>query len=214
MKLATLVTPTSPENYFNESKVSGQQAGVEYGTQEDHNTLKRRNYKKLWEEKLEEIDAEQRRKHPGRIIDHDAQEYQKYYFELDGLVEDMHAKVHNIITNQEMSFLEGYKNHMLHINRELTKYKKKIDEKEFENRRDEKIVSLQNNLEWFKKEALSLHAINLKHKEEIFLLKQQNILLAEEKSIAEQTAERIRERTIQLVKALKVASHNESNLMK
>ena len=83
----------------------------------------------------------------------------------------MHAKVHNIITNQEMSFLEGYKNHMLHINRELTKYKKKIDEKEFENRRDEKIVSLQNNLEWFKKEALSLHAINLKHKEEIFLLK-------------------------------------------
>lgn len=83
----------------------------------------------------------------------------------------MHAKVHNIITNQEMSFLEGYKNHMLHINRELTKYKKKIDEKEFENRRDEKIVSLQNNLEWFKKEALSLHTINLKHKEEIFLLK-------------------------------------------
>ena len=126
----------------------------------------------------------------------------------------MHAKVHKIITNQEMSFLEGYKNHMLHINRELTKYKKKIDEKEFENRRDEKIVSLQNNLEWFKKEALSLHAINLKHKEEIFLLKQQNILLAEEKSIAEQTAERIRERTIQLVKALKMVSQNESNLMK
>jgi len=126
----------------------------------------------------------------------------------------MHAKVHKIITNQEMSFLEGSENHMLHINRELTKYKKKIDEKEFENRRDEKIVSLQNNLEWFKKEALSLHAINLKHKEEIFLLKQQNILLAEEKSIAEQTAERIRERTIQLVKALKMVSQNESNLMK
>jgi len=74
------------------------------------------------------MDSEFRRKNPGRIIDHD-KEYQKYYFELDNLVENMHAKVQNVITKHEMSFLEGYKNHMLQISRELTKYKKKIDEK-------------------------------------------------------------------------------------
>ena len=44
------------------------------------------------------------------------------------------------IRKHEMSFVESYKNHMRKISRDMDKYKKAINEKEFTHRRDDRIV--------------------------------------------------------------------------
>ena len=77
-----------------------------------------------------------------------------------------------VLRTHEMNFLESYRNHMRHITRELDKYKKAINEKEFTGRRDDKVNKLEENMKWFKEEALSLSKLNLKLKEENFVLKQ------------------------------------------
>ena len=68
--------------------------------------------------------------------------FQKYYFELDTLVDEMQDKVGYMMRKHEMNFLESYSNHMRHINREMDKYKKALNEKEFLGRRDDRIVKL------------------------------------------------------------------------
>ena len=70
-----------------------------------------------------------------------------------------------------MNYLESYRNHMRFIGRELEKYKKALNEKEFLNRRDDKVIKLQENLQWFKNEALAQSKVNMKLKEEVFVLK-------------------------------------------
>lgn len=99
--------------------------------------------------------------------------FEKHYFELDTLVDDMQTKIENVLRTHEMNFLESYRNHMRHITRELDKYKKALNEKEFMSGRDDRVIKLQENLEWFKNEAISLSKANLKLKEENFVLKQQ-----------------------------------------
>lgn len=60
---------------------------------------------------------------------------------------------------------------MRKIQRDLEKYKKALNEKEGNHRRDDKTLKMQENIEWFKKEALELSKANFKLKEEILLLK-------------------------------------------
>ena len=161
------------------------------------------DYKQLWDEQIEQIRDASQKANPLGIPKTLDKYYHKYYFQLDSLVDDMQSRVQGVIRQHEMNFLESYRNHMRHIQRDLDKYKKALNEKEFMNRRDEKIVKLQTNVEWFKKEALALSKANLKLKEENFLLKQRNMLVEAEKVIAEQTAQKVKDRTNQLREALK-----------
>ena len=119
--------------------------------------------------------------------------FQKHYFELDSLVDEMQGKIDKVLRKHEMNFLESYRTHMRHITRELDKYKKALNEKEYSSRRDDRVIKLQENLEWFKNEALQLSKANMKLKEENFVLKQQQMMLQEEKAIAQATAQKLKE---------------------
>ena len=142
----------------------------------------------MWQTRLSELKADYLRKNPRRIGGDPDNYFEKHYFALDTLVDEMQSKIEGVLRTHEMNFLESYRHHMRHITRELDKYKKAINEKEFMGRRDDKVVKLEENLKWFKEEALSLSKLNLKLKEENFVLKQQEIILREEKSIAEAAA--------------------------
>ena len=80
---------------------------------------------------------------------------------------------------------------MRHINRDLEKYKKALNEKDFENRKDDKVQKLQEQIQWFKNEALTQSKINMKLKEENFVLKQEKLMVIEERNFAEATANKI-----------------------
>ena len=147
----------------------------------------------MWDEKLERINsalAKTRRPHDSNDL-----EFQKYYFQIDGLVDTMQENLDGVLRKHEMGYVETYRNHMRRVTRDLDKYKKALNEKEFDKRRDDRVVKLQGNVEWFKNEALELSKANLKLKEEILLLKQKCMILDEEKQIAENTAQKVKLRT-------------------
>lgn len=115
-----------------------------------YGTGDRKDYKRMWNDKLQKVEADLDRKNPHRVSTAEDRYFQKYYFELDALCDEMQDKVGYVLRKHEMNFLESYRNHMRHITRELDKYKKAINEKEFIGRRDDKLVKIQKSAEWFK----------------------------------------------------------------
>ena len=100
----------------------------------------------------------------------------------------MEQKLDIVLRSHEMNFLESYRNHMRHIKRDLEKYKKALNEKDFENRKDDKVQKLQDQIQWFKNEALAQSKLCFKLKEEKFVLEQEKMMIIEERKIAEATA--------------------------
>lgn len=68
----------------------------------------------------------------------------------------MQEDLDGVIRKHEMNFVDSYKNHMRKISREMDKFKKQLNEKEFMHKRNGRIIKLEQNVEWFKKEALDL----------------------------------------------------------
>ena len=61
-----------------------------------------------------------------------------------------------VIRKHEMNFVDSYRNHMRKISRDMDKFKKQLNEKEFMHKRNGRLIKLEQNVEWFKKEALEL----------------------------------------------------------
>ena len=68
----------------------------------------------------------------------------------------MQEDLDGVIRKQEMNFVDSYRNHMRKISRDMDKFKKQLNEKEFMHKRNGRIIKLEQNVEWFKKEALDL----------------------------------------------------------
>lgn len=97
------------------------------------------DYRKLWDDHIDQIKADYFRKNPHKVAPESDQYFQKHYFALDNMVENMEQKLDIVLRSHEMNFLESYRNHMRHIKRDLEKYKKALNEKDFENRKDDKV---------------------------------------------------------------------------
>lgn len=175
---------------------------------------KRIDFKKLWQQKIDEINKAAQKANPHHLTTEHDREFQRYYFELDGMVDTVQRDMDNVIRKHEMNFIDSYRNHMRKVQRDLDKYKKALNEKEFMAKRNGRIIRLEQNVEWFKKEALDLSNINFKLKEKNLLLKQRNMLLEQEKKVAETATLRVRERTKQLHEALKLTNLNCTDLVR
>ena len=77
----------------------------------------------------------------------------------------MQTNLDGVIRSHEKTFVGSYRSHMLNVTKDLVKYKKALNEKEFVHRRNDKIMKLQTNMDWFKSEALELSKVNFKLKE-------------------------------------------------
>ena len=62
----------------------------------------------------------------------------------------MQEDLDGVIRKQEMNFVDSYKNHMRKISRDMDKFKKQLNEKEFMHKRNGRIIKLEQNVEWFK----------------------------------------------------------------
>ena len=63
-----------------------------------------------------------------------------YLAELDGEIAGMDEKMTSTVERAENDFLVSYRGHMHRVQKELTKYKKQMTEREFMMRRDKLIV--------------------------------------------------------------------------
>ena len=79
----------------------------------------------------------------------------------------MTAQMRDTMAKHEMDFLLSYKGHMHRVTKELERYKKALNEKEFMSRREHRLVKLQGQVEWFKGEALELSKRNMQLKTDV-----------------------------------------------
>ena len=63
--------------------------------------------------------------------------------ELDECIDNMRTSMQDVMAKHEMDFLTSYKSHMYRVTKELEKYKKALNEKEFLSRREDRLVKLQ-----------------------------------------------------------------------
>lgn len=80
------------------------------------------------------------------------------------MVENLDFKIGDVIARQEMDFLASYQAHMRKIAQELEVYKRKTNENEFLIRKDDKVLKLQNQVDWFRKEAMDLAEMEKQNK--------------------------------------------------
>ena len=107
-----------------------------------------------------------------------------------------------VISGQEMDFLNSYKTHMNNVYKELERFKRKTNENEFLIRKDEKVMKLQKQADWFKKEALDLAEREKKSLTAIERLKEKVCILEEEKIYLQAATNRKKQKSTQLKLAL------------
>jgi hypothetical protein len=105
------------------------------------------------------------------------QQVKRPVYEPEGLkrVKNLHGKVSHLVDNlagklglvlrkQEKDFLAAYRAHMYNVQKELQGLRAKVDESELELRKNQKIVALQKERDWYRSEALRLDtfATNIK----------------------------------------------------
>ena len=80
------------------------------------------------------------------------------------LVDNLAGKLGLVLRKQEKDFLSAYRAHMYNVQKELQELRSKVDESELELRKNQKIVALQKERDWYRSEALRLDtfATNIK----------------------------------------------------
>ena len=108
-------------------------------------------------------------------------------------VEDLHGKVTHIVHNlsdklglvlkkQEKDFLAAYRAHMYNVQKELQNLRSKVDEAELAMKKDAKIVGLQKERNWFRKEALRLDSFSTNIKKDLKFMREKLLTIEEDRN--------------------------------
>jgi hypothetical protein len=108
-------------------------------------------------------------------------------------VNDLHGKVTHIVHNlsdklglvlkkQEKDFLSAYRAHMYNVQKELQNLRSKVDEAELAMKKDAKIVGLQKERNWFRKEALRLDAFATNIKKDLKFMREKLLTIEEDRN--------------------------------
>lgn len=81
------------------------------------------------------------------------------YNQLQTNIADLDKKVGNILTQHEADFLNVYRGHMFNIQKEMRMLKDKADAEESKRKKDELVVKLEHERDWFRNEAVRLDEI-------------------------------------------------------
>lgn len=81
------------------------------------------------------------------------------YNQLNSNIADLDKKVGSILTEHEADFLSVYKGHMYNIQKEMRYLKDKADAEESKRKKDELVVKLEHERDWFRNEAVRLDEI-------------------------------------------------------
>lgn len=112
-------------------------------------------------------------------------EIQDRYFHMNELCSNLDVLVKKMMEDQESSFFLAYKEHMKKVLREFDALKHKADEEEARARYDVKIRSLEDEVDWFTKEALRLDELSKLYKKEWDKWRTQAEALDEDKKFLE-----------------------------
>ena len=116
-------------------------------------------------------------------------------YEPEGLkrVKNLHGKVSHLVDNlagklglvlrkQEKDFLAAYRAHMYNVQKELQGLRAKVDESELELRKNQKIVALQKERDWYRSEALRLDTFATNIKKDLKFMKERLSTIDEDRN--------------------------------
>lgn len=86
----------------------------------------------------------------------------KSYGNLQHAISEMGDKVSGVLAKQEGEFLSAYRAHMRNVQTDFRSLREELDEKDRSIANNEKVLQLEKERDWYKKEALHLEKILLK----------------------------------------------------
>ena len=87
------------------------------------------------------------------------------YSQLNSCISDLDLKVGTVLRQHEVDFLNVYKSHMFSIQKEMKLLKEKASEEANKRRRDEELVKLELERDWFRSEAVRLDSVCKEYKQ-------------------------------------------------
>mmetsp|Transcript_27163 Transcript_27163/g.48747 ORF Transcript_27163/g.48747 Transcript_27163/m.48747 type:complete len:348 (-) Transcript_27163:633-1676(-) len=93
-----------------------------------------------------------------------AEQINGLYSQIQSNISDLDKKVSNILTQHEADFLNVYRGHMFNIQKEMRALKDKADAEESKRKKDELVVKLEHERDWFRNEAVRLDEICKEYK--------------------------------------------------
>jgi hypothetical protein len=87
-----------------------------------------------------------------------------------------------VLKKQEKDFLSAYRAHMYNVQKELQNLRSKVDEAELAMKKDAKIVGLQKERNWFRKEALRLDGFATNIKKDLKFMREKLVTIEEDRN--------------------------------
>ena len=132
---------------------------------------------------------------PGKSGPDDSSMEKRPVYEPQGLtrVKNLHGKVSHLVDNlagklglvlrkQEKDFLSAYRAHMYNVQKELQELRAKVDASELELRKNQKIVALQKERDWYRSEALRLDTFATNIKKDLKFMRERLTTIDEDRN--------------------------------
>ena len=95
-------------------------------------------------------------------------------------MQNLSDKLGMVLKKQEKDFLSAYRAHMYNVQKELQNLRSKVDEAELAMKKDAKIVGLQKERNWFRKEALRLDGFATNIKKDLKFMREKLVTIEED----------------------------------
>lgn len=92
---------------------------------------------------------------------------QELHKQIGSVVGNLNEKIFNVLKKQEEEFLAAYRAHMFNVQKELQALRAKLSDSEVKLNRDEKLRKLEEEKEWYRREALRLDHISTDNAKEM-----------------------------------------------
>ncbi|CAM9272719.1 unnamed protein product [Hapterophycus canaliculatus] len=90
---------------------------------------------------------------------------------LQGVVFSLNKKISQVLAKQEGDFLAAYRAHMYTVQKELQTLRQRVIEAENVLQKNDKVQKLEDECDWYRKEALRLDSFNTAMKKDLKYMK-------------------------------------------
>ncbi|CAM9313854.1 unnamed protein product, partial [Discosporangium mesarthrocarpum] len=88
------------------------------------------------------------------------------------VVSTLNQKISGVLSKQESDFLAAYRSHMYTVQKELQTLRQRVVDAENALQRNDKVQKLEDECEWYRKEALRLDSFNTAMKKDLKYMKE------------------------------------------
>mmetsp|Transcript_44936 Transcript_44936/g.140750 ORF Transcript_44936/g.140750 Transcript_44936/m.140750 type:complete len:429 (-) Transcript_44936:192-1478(-) len=101
------------------------------------------------------------------------------YGRVQDVITSLNSKMGSMLAKQESEFLEAYRAHMYNVQKELQDLRQKVSDAENSLQKNDKVIKLEEEREWYRREALRLDAYTTAMKKDLKFMREKLEVLEE-----------------------------------